>query len=304
MKKTQKTQWYDKAVRALQLAGMSERTQECYARHVRLIIDHFGKSPRLITEKELQDYLIFRRTTSQWAPATLKICYCGLKFFFINVLHRKWHVFKYLKAQKEKRLPSVLSREEVNRLLQHVRTFHNYTYLTTVYSCGLRLQEGLHLQVTDIHSERQMIHIHRGKGAIDRMVPLPEETLALLREYWKVHRHPKLIFPALGRSGKKAATARHPMAIDSVQGALRKARHAAGINKRRVTIHTLRHSYATHLLEAGVNIRVIQRYLGHAQLETTMVYLHLTQKGQEDALRIVNQTMKGFGHGSHTRRFS
>ena len=94
------------------------------------------------------------------------------------------------------------------------------------------------------------------------------------------------------------------MAIDSVQGALRKARYAAGINKRRVTIHTLRHSYATHLLETGVNIRVIQRYLRHAQPETTMIYLHLTPKGQEDAFRIVNLTMKGFGDGSHTRRFS
>ncbi len=304
MGKTQKSEWYVKAVRALQLAGMSERTQECYARHVRLIIDHFNKSPHKITEKELQDYLIHRRITSKWAPSTLKICYYGLKFFFINVLHRKWPVFKYLKAQKERRLPSVLSRKEVNRLLQHVRTFHNYSYLTTVYSCGLRLQEGLYLQVTDIQSDRQMIHVHRGKGAIDRMVPLPQETLELLRQYWKAHRHPKLLFPALGRNGKQASTAKNPMAIDSVQGGLRKARYAAGINIRRVTIHTLRHSYATHLLEAGVNIRVIHRYLGHAQLETTMIYLHLTQKGQEDAFRIVNQTMKGFGDGRHTRHFS
>ena len=108
------------------------------------------------------------------------------------------------------------------------------------------------------------------------MVPLPWETLELLRQYLKAHRHPKLLFPALCRNGWQAATAQKPMAVDSVQGALRKARYAAGICKRRVTIHTLRHSYATHLLEAGVNIRVIQRYPGHAQLETTMIYLHLT----------------------------
>lgn len=139
-----------------------------------------------------------------------------------------------------------------------------------------------------------MIHVHRGKQAKDRYVPLPEETLDLLRKYWKTHKNQLLIFPALGRNAKGASTATSPMAIASVQGALRKARYEAGIKKRRVTIHTLRHSYATHLLEAGVNLRVIQKYLGHAQLETTMVYLHLTQKGHEDAANIVNNIMRGF----------
>ena len=139
-----------------------------------------------------------------------------------------------------------------------------------------------------------MVHVHRGKQAKDRYVPLPPETLDLLRRYWKTHRNPVLIFPALGRNGKQAPTSKNPMAIESVQGALRKARSAAGINKRRVTIHTLRHSYATHLLEAGVNLKVIQRYLGHAQIETTMIYCHLTQKGHEYARQIVNDIMKGF----------
>jgi len=146
-----------------------------------------------------------------------------------------------------------------------------------------------------------MIHVHRGKGAKDRFVPLPGETLHLLRRYWKTHRNPQLIFPALGRGHQKAPTSKLPMAIDSVQGAFREAKEAANIKKRRVSIHTLRHSYATHLLEAGVNIRVIQRYLGHANLETTMVYLHLTQKGQEDAYQIINHTMRGFHHANHQR---
>ncbi len=139
-----------------------------------------------------------------------------------------------------------------------------------------------------------MIHVHRGKQAKDRYVPPPQETLFLLRRYWCVHRNQRLIFPALGRNGKQASTSQTPMAVDSVQGALRKARFAAGIRKRRVTIHTLRHSYATHLLEAGVNLRVIQRYSGHAMIETTMVYCHLTQKGHEDASLIVCNIMKGF----------
>ncbi|MDM8515249.1 tyrosine-type recombinase/integrase [Desulfobacterales bacterium HSG16] len=139
-----------------------------------------------------------------------------------------------------------------------------------------------------------MIHVHRGKGAKDRYVPLPHENLILLRRYWVTHQNPLLIFPALGRSSKTGSSAKTPMAIDSVQGVFRQARNKTGVKKRRITIHTLRHSYATHLLEAEVNIRVIQRYLGHANLETTMIYLHLTQKGQEDAYEIIDNLMKRF----------
>jgi len=295
MHKPLQTPWYDKTVKALQIAGMSERTQQCYARAVRMLMEHFdGKDPRDITEEELQEYLLFRRNDCDWASSTLKICYSGLKFFFVNVLQRDWHIFEILKAQREQKLPCVLSREEVYRILQEVKTFHNYVFLSTVYSCGLRLQEALHLQVSDIDSDRMRIHVHRGKGAKDRFVPLPLETLILLRQYWATHRNPNLIFPALGRGHKDGPTSKNPMSIESVQGALRKAVIAAGIKKRRVTIHTLRHSYATHMLEAGVNIRVIQRYLGHAVLQTTMVYLHLTTKGQEDAFEIINSQMKGF----------
>ncbi|MCP4576791.1 MAG: tyrosine-type recombinase/integrase, partial [Deltaproteobacteria bacterium] len=124
--------------------------------------------------------------------------------------------------------------------------------------------------------------------------PIPEETLILLRQYWSTHRNKKLLLPALGKNRKGAHEAQRPMDMGSVQKAFRKAKFAAGIKKRRVTVHTLRHSYATHMLEAGVNIRVIQRYLGHASLATTAVYLHLTTKVQEDAYEIINNQMKGF----------
>ena len=297
MEKILKTKWYNKTVKALQINGKSERTQQAYARSVRQLIEFYRKEPDKITEHELQEYFLHRRNVDEWSPNTLKICYCAVRFFYQHVLHRDWHIFNILRAQSEKRLPCVLSRSEVFQILNHVRTFHNYTFLTTVYTCGLRLQEALFLQVSDIDKDRMMIHVHRGKGAKDRFVPLPEETLMLLRRYWITHRNPVLIFPALGRNGKGGPAAKTPMAADSVQGAFRQARFAAGIKKRRVSIHTLRHSYATHLLEEGVNLRVIQRYLGHAQLETTMVYLHLTQKGQEDAYEIINNVMKGFENG-------
>jgi len=123
-------------------------------------------------------------------------------------------------------------------------------------------------------------------------VPLPESTYQLLRRHWATHRNPRLIFPAVGRGGQDGPNSSIPMSIEAVQGALRKAKLAAGIQKKSVSVHTLRHSYATHLLEAGVNLRVIQRNLGHARLETTMVYLHLTNKGQEEAYKIINTEME------------
>ena len=302
--KTLQTPWYDKTVKALQLAGMGESTQESYARAVRKLIEFCGKDPRKITENDLKEYFLYRRNESNWAPATMRICYCGVKFFFIHVLGQKWPLFEYLKAQKERRLPCVLTPEEVRLILSRVRTFHNYVFLVTVYTCGLRLQETLFLQISDIDGKRMMIHVHRGKGAKDRYVPMPEETYHLLRRYWVTHRNPVLIFPALGRGHQNASTSKTPMAIDSVQGAFRSAKNQARIVKRHVSIHTLRHSYATHLLEQGVNLRVIQRYLGHARLETTMVYLHLTQKGQEDAFQIINQSMRGFENGHHSKHLS
>lgn len=141
-----------------------------------------------------------------------------------------------------------------------------------------------------------MIHVHRGKGTKDRYAPLPQATLAILRQHWATHRNPRLIFPAPGRRRNEAATTTTPISKTTVQEALRKAKDAAGIRKRGVSVHTLRHSYATHLLEQGVNLRVIQRYLGHNSIMTTMIYLHLTQKGHDDASQIINCLMEDI-HG-------
>ncbi len=286
------TDWYEKSSKALQLAGYSERTQQCYLRAIRMLAEFYDKSPDLVTEDELQDYFIFRKTETGWASGTLRICYGGIRFFFTNVLQRDWKTFGYLRAQREKKLPAVLSRKEVHRALRCVYTFHNRVFLTTVYACGLRLQEALHLEVSDMDSERMMIHVHRGKGAKDRYVPLPNILLPMLRAYWKTHRHPRLLFPALGRNGKNAAKAKYPMATSSVQGAFKNAVREANITKKGVSVHTLRHSYATHLLERGVNLRAIQRYLGHSSLDVTMIYLHLTQEGHEDASHLINALME------------
>ena len=286
------TDWYQQSINALQLNGKGERTQEAYTRALRMLVQFTGKRPEAISEQELEAYFLHRRNRDRWSSNTMRICYCGIRFFFVHVLQRNWHLFQILRAKNESRLPAVLSREEVRALLSAVRTPHNYAFLSTVYACGLRLTEALHLEVSDIDSARMMLHVHRGKGAKDRFVPLPRTALSILRMHWKSHRNARLLFPACGRNGRSAGSAETPMAISSVQGAFRAAKRAARIAKRAVSIHTLRHSYATHLLEAGVNLRVIQQYLGHSSLESTMVYLHLTAKGNEDAYALIDTVME------------
>jgi len=287
------TEWYQKSINALQLNGKGERTQQAYTRAVRMLCEFYSKRPEEISEQELEAYFLHRRNVDHWSANTMRICYCGIRFFFVHLLQHNWHLFDILRAKSEARLPAVLSREEVRALLGCVRTPHNYAFLATVYACGLRLQEALHLEVSDIDSQRMMIHVHRGKGAKDRFVPLPHVTLKILRTHWRAHRNPRLIFPACGRDGRAAQSATTPMAKSSVQGAFRRAKHQAGIRKRSVSVHTLRHAYATHLLEAGVNLRVIQKHMGHASLETTMLYLHLTHKGHEDAYALIDSVMEG-----------
>ena len=280
-------------IAALQLSGKGERTQQASVRAVRLVAQLYHTSPDRIAEQELQHDFLHRKNVDGLAPASMRICYSGIRFFYQHVLTRDWHTLSLLRAQTTHRLPAVLSVEEVRRLLTSATPVHNQVYFTTVYSLGLRLQEALSLQVSDIDGPRLQVHVHRGKGATDRYVPLPEETLALLRTYWQTHRHKTWLFPATGRDQKHSSSAAYPMRRTSVQGAFRTAKHRAGITKTGVAIHTLRHSYATHLLEAGVHPRLIQRYLGHTQLETTMVSLHLTHKGHEDAYERLHSLMHG-----------
>lgn len=189
--------------------------------------------------------------------------------------------------------PTVLSIDEVRSILKTARMPQVKAFLTTVYSCGLRLSEALSLEVSDIDRERMTLRVRDGKGSRERYIPLPHSTYEVLREYWKTHRNPRLIFPALGRNRDQGRTAQKPMAISSVQGALRRVMSQLPKIQKHVTMHTLRHSYATHLLEAGVNIRLVQQYLGHSSLVTTMIYLHVTDLGNDDASGRINRLMGG-----------
>lgn len=273
----------------MQLRGMSERTQECYIRSVRKLAEHYNKSPDLITEEELRQYFLFLTNVKKYARATVTIALCGIKFFYNYTARRDWPSVKLMRPKREKKLPVILSREEVRRILNLIRLERYRTCLTTIYSCGLRLQEGVNLRVEDVDSARRLLHIH-GKGAKDRYVPLPPKTLELLREFWKTHRNQEWLFPSPGRNGLDEPISAIPVSKSSVQTAFREARIEAGI-KKRASVHTLRHSYATHLLETGINLRFIQEYLGHNTPTTTSVYTHLTDRAKSSATLAINQLM-------------
>ena len=208
------------------------------------------------------------------------------KFFYTRTCKRDWQTLQQMKLQKSQSLPEVITREQVRQIVDAAATPRIAVYFWTVYSLGLRMTEALNLQVGDMDAERAMVHIHRGKGAKDRYVPLPSSTLRLLRELWLTHRHPQWLFPARGRDRRGAVDAQTPMRPSTVQGAIKKIVEQLRFGKK-ISLHTLRHSYATHLLEAGVSLRAIQQYLGHGSLQTTMVYLHLTHTADADARQVI-----------------
>ena len=277
-------------IEEMQLRRYSERTQESYVRAVGRLAGWCWKSPGEVDDEELRNYFLYLRNQKRLARATTTIALCGIKFFFEQVLKRDWTAMDIPRPRAEHKLPAVLSREEVWRILGAVRELRHRACLTLIYSCGLRLGEGCRLQVGDVHRDRGVIHVRAAKGNKDRYVPLPPETLALLGECWKSHRNPTFLFPCVGRGGVHGGGADKPVPISTVQQAFRKAMLAAGVTKD-AHVHTLRHSYATHLLETQVNLRQIQDWLGHHSPKTTAVYTHLTAEGAAAAVAKLNGLM-------------
>jgi len=257
--------------RALRRQGLSEVTRDSYVRALRRLEAHADLPLDQLGVAHLKDYFSALIESHSWS--TVKVDRCGLQFFYRHVLEREWDWVNIVRPPREQRLPDVLSQAEVVRLLRCVREPRYRTYFFATYSLGLRLSEALALQVGDIDADHGRVHVRRGKGCKDRLVPLPTLTLQSLRRYWAAHRHPCLLFPA-----PDADPTQPPRTMDpgGVQAALKKALPEAGI-RRRITVHSLRHSYATHLLESGVDLREIQTLLGHSSPVTTARYAHLTE---------------------------
>ncbi len=279
-----------KMMEDLQLHGLSGRTQDLYVLAVQQLAERYHKSPDQITEAELRAYFLYLLNEKRVAPSTLTVALSGVKFFYVYTLQRTWTTFELVRAPREKKLPVVLSIDEVRLLLSCVKIVRYQVCLSTIYGCGLRLQEGIHLQVGDIDSQRMVVHVQRGKGSKDRFVPLSVSLLRLLRQHWCTHRHPYWLFPTNYNPKDTARENLGPITARSIQSAFTLALKASGIQKP-ASIHTLRHSWATHLLEAGVNLRVIQAYLGHASSETTTLYTHLTPQVEAPSVQAINDVV-------------
>lgn len=301
---------YQRMSEDLHLGGMSKRTHEGYLRAVRQLADFCQCSPDQITEDQLRRFFLHLKNEKAFASGSLRVAFSGVKFFYTRTCRRNWQTLAHMRIKDVKSLPEVLTIDQVHLIIDHCTTLRMAVYFWTVYSLGLRMNEGLHLQIGDIDADRMMVHIHRGKGAKDRYIPLPTSTLNALRRFWLTHRHPKFLFPADGRdhrSGRPAGSAKGtgtlsepvpfasqaktPMSETAVQGAIRLITKKLNFGKK-VSTHTLRHSYATHLLEAGISLRQIQQYLGHSSLQTTIIYLHLTHTAAVDALRVINELFR------------
>ena len=285
----------ERMIEDMQLRGLAEKTQQAYVGAVRQFAVHFNKSPGQITEEELRQYFLYLTNEKQVSYSTCSIALNALKFLYQQTLQREWTTLDLVRPAKSETLPVVLSREEVRQVLGHVSRQPYRVCLSTIYACVLRLGEGVGLQVADVDGDRMCLHIRQGKGAKDRYVPLPQQILEQLRAYWKLHRHPDLIFPALKRGGP-SPNALQPMSVSGVQRAFRAALAESGIRKA-ATVHTLRHSWATHLLEEGVRLRVLQVYMGHRSPTTTARYTHISRRAEDLAAEAINRLLDEMAEG-------
>jgi site-specific recombinase XerD len=279
-------------IEEMQLRGYAQSTIEGYVHAVAQLARHYSRSPDKLEEDEVRRYLLHLTLDKKIARGSFSVVLGGLRFFYQQALGRDWKSLYVAKPRSEKKLPVVLSRDEVWRTLDAVRIDVYRVCLTTIYACGLRLMEGARLQIPDVDSARGVLHVC-GKRRKDREVPLPTATLQLLRDHWRTHRSPTWLFPAATRHGTQYSVAHDcgPITRDSLQSAFRHAVKRSGLNKR-AHVHTLRHSYATHLLEDGVNLLLIQEYLGHSSPRTTAIYTHLTREIHDAARDPINRLMQ------------
>jgi len=289
----------------VELKDYRPATKKEYVRYVCKLAEHFQCDPATLTENQIRQYFLFLRQHKHYKAAPMKAAKYSLLAFYVDHLKvQGWTVFQELRIAEPQVLPIVLSRQEVDSLLKAVIEPRFRTALRLMYHCGLRVGETLAIEVAHIRGRENppRLHIRNGKGGKDRFVPIAAPMVEELRQWWRTHRNPKFLFPSPGRGwadrteslsqslGKSTA----PMSVSSVQMAYRLARAASAVNSASTT-HSLRHSYATHLLEEGVSLRQISQYLGHESLDTTVIYTHLTALSEaktQAALKVLYQPLK------------
>ncbi len=276
---------YRKHVSALRRQGKAERTIDSYARAVRRVAQFWDTCPDTLSQEQLEAYFSSLVETHSWS--TVKVDRNGLQFFYQHILKKDWVWVDIVKPPRKKPLPDILTLKEIERLINGTRELRYQTFILVAFSMGLRLGEALNLRVGDIDGDRMKVHVRQGKGRKDRFVTLPGVSLQALRRYWVSHRNPSLIFPR-GRSPQERVGAAEPMDRGGLQKSFKAILQDCGIHKA-VTIHTLRHCYGAHLVEAGVNLRAIQHEMGHECPKTTALYTQLTEVTQTDTDKRINR---------------
>lgn len=270
----------------VELKDYRPATKKEYVRYVCKLAEHFQCDPALLSENQIRQYFLFLRQHKHYKAAPMKAAKYSLLAFYVDCLKvQGWSVFREIRIAEPQVLPIVLSRQEVNDLFNAVTEPRFLTVLRLMYYCGLRVGEAVAIEVSDIHGKETppRLHVRNAKGGKDRFVPLTALLVEELRRWWCVHRNRRFIFPSPGRGwadrtlslSQAMGQSTSPMSVSAVQSAYRLARAASKINPVSTT-HSLRHSYATHLLEENVSLLQISKYLGHDSIETTVVYTHLT----------------------------
>ncbi len=256
-------------IRILELKRYSRQTINSYKGHLNMVSNYFNNKPfKKISDKELFEFIYYLVETKNISASYQRQIVGGLKLFYKEIYNRAIP-FEYLKVtQREKKLPPVLSKREVFKIIENTNNLKHRAILSLIYSAGLRIGELIELKKTDIDSERMLIHIKKGKGKKDRHTILSEKVLLLLREYYKKYKPKEYLFE--GQKGGKYSP-------ESASQILKRAAKKANI-KKQITLHTLRHSFATHLLEQGVGITHIQKLLGHNNIKTTLIYTHIADE--------------------------
>jgi len=252
------------------------------------------KRPEQITDEDLRNFFRYIEEELRWSNSYLMGVFSAIKFFFDYTCPRKFKTLELYRQPHPKTFPEVLSHEEVRRILSFATDVRYHAYLVLVYSCGLRAREGMRIKFSDIDDNQGLLRITDGKGGKNRMVPIPQNTLRILREMWLTHKHPRLLFPGYIRynCGTKTRTGitDKPVSYQAFINYFQEMAALAGITKK-IGLHTLRHSYATHLLEEGIPSKVVQEYLGHESMATTAIYLHLTKKMKREGATSLEKLM-------------
>ena len=283
--------YYERHCKHLKLKGLQPKTIEAYSRAIRRIGAYFNENLDNLTQNQLLDYFYQLKETASWS--TVKLDLYGLKFFYTYVLKKNWIDILLVKSPKVSRIPDIVTIDEAYQLFKSTRKLSYRVLFYTLYSMGLRLGEGLRLQTGDIDAGHGRVHIRNTKGNKDRLVPLPTKTLQVLRRFWGVHKHPTFLFPNRKRGLTNAHLVRTHLDRGGAQVAMQEVVKELRFTKK-ISCHSLRHSYATHLLEAGVDLQELQKILGHVSLLTTSKYTHLTSHTTQRADKHINEIMDRF----------